>query len=571
MPVRKQSLRLVMTIPYVVLTLALAATVAALSYHAGRQAVSSLSSKLLEDMSRRIGQAIGLHLVGSRVALEAVAPEDGHASSSGRAGLEAFKPLLWTATNLHPDPNNYVYFGGAEGQFIGVYRHQNRTSELRIKHEAGEPRRIFEFTHPDAPARLVSTETSIYDPRRRPWYEAALRARGPAWTPIYIDYKTLELVTTRVKPIFRANGEIAGVLGTDVSLRQLNEFLASLNVSENGVAFVVEPSGHLVAVSDREKAIDSKDNVKQRVLASDSPNRLVREAFAHFGALVASGQKLERIRPGEFDTPGGVVFSAISSVTDDIGLKWYSIVAVPRSDVMGGIGESLERSAIVGVLAALIALAIGLWILNWVTRDLRTLTAAAERIGEGELPAPVNISRSDEIGQLARSFVNMQLSLQTDRLTGIANRDAFVRHLASAMRTWTAGGSKGCIAVLFIDLDRFKAINDRFGHDAGDRVLLEVAARLRGAVRSSDIVARFGGDEFVVLLRDLPDAMAVEPILRKLQDAICVPFAWLSVQGEEIAIGASIGTAVFPGDGDEPDTLIKQADHRMYDRKSAAG
>ena len=231
---------------------------------------------------------------------------------------------------------------------------------------------------------------------------------------------------------------------------------------------------------------------------------------------------------------------------------------------MGDIGDSLARSAIIGLVAALVAVGMGLWVVDWVARDLRKLSNAARRIGDGALAAPVAIRRSDEIGQLARTFENMQHSLQTDRLTGIANREAFVRHLSQAI---AARGEACCVAVLFIDLDRFKAVNDRFGHDAGDRVLCEVAGRIRSALRATDVVARFGGDEFVVLLRDMPDAEVAASIRDKLRELVGKPLASLAAVDPEATVGSSVGMAIYPGDGDEPETLIKHADHRMIRAK----
>jgi diguanylate cyclase (GGDEF)-like protein len=124
------------------------------------------------------------------------------------------------------------------------------------------------------------------------------------------------------------------------------------------------------------------------------------------------------------------------------------------------------------------------------------------------------------------------------------------------------------VAVLFLDLDRFKEVNDRFGHAAGDRLLQEVAARLRACTRETDTVARRGGDEFVVLLDEVGDPRNAEQVARNLLECISGP---CRVHGELVRPFASIGVAVFPADGREAEDLEERADLAMYAAKRAGG
>lgn len=117
------------------------------------------------------------------------------------------------------------------------------------------------------------------------------------------------------------------------------------------------------------------------------------------------------------------------------------------------------------------------------------------------------------------------------------------------------------LAILFIDLDGFKAINDLLGHDAGDSLLKQMAARFRDAVRASDVVIRLGGDEFVVLAQNLGERDGVSAIAKKLLDAAALP---VQTAGRECKVSASIGIAMFPDDGDSENLLVQRADHAMY-------
>jgi diguanylate cyclase (GGDEF)-like protein/PAS domain S-box-containing protein len=155
----------------------------------------------------------------------------------------------------------------------------------------------------------------------------------------------------------------------------------------------------------------------------------------------------------------------------------------------------------------------------------------------------------------------------TDPLTGLVNRRALERTLESAISRAQARGR--CVAVLMLDLDGFKAVNDRHGHAAGDEALREVARRLRRCVRERDLVARLGGDEFVVVLTDLgpapPDAAGdtVERVRAALAEPIAID------HGTEVGLRAAIGLAGFPADGATVAELLSVADRGMYAAKAS--
>jgi diguanylate cyclase (GGDEF)-like protein len=153
---------------------------------------------------------------------------------------------------------------------------------------------------------------------------------------------------------------------------------------------------------------------------------------------------------------------------------------------------------------------------------------------------------------------------QHDPLTGLPNRALFSDRVRQKLAD--AGRRGGHVAMVFIDLDRFKQINDSQGHAGGDLVLRQVAKRIREAVRSSDTVGRIGGDEFVVLMGDLADADSAQRIAEKIQLAVAQPFR---IKDLEFAVTCSMGIAVHPGDGDDEATLTRSADQAMYRAKEA--
>jgi diguanylate cyclase (GGDEF)-like protein len=166
--------------------------------------------------------------------------------------------------------------------------------------------------------------------------------------------------------------------------------------------------------------------------------------------------------------------------------------------------------------------------------------------------------------ELMNALSTIQVLANHDTLTGLPNRAMFNNNLQGAIAR--ASRAKSMLAVFFIDLDHFKQVNDTLGHPFGDTVLREAVRRFSSMVRYGDTLARFGGDEFVLLVENLKDAEDVHPIAQKLQ-AVLDPRATL--EGNEVNLSSSIGISVYPADGEEASTLLAHADIAMYQAKAA--
>ena len=165
----------------------------------------------------------------------------------------------------------------------------------------------------------------------------------------------------------------------------------------------------------------------------------------------------------------------------------------------------------------------------------------------------------DRAAEKAKADEQIKYLATHDALTGLPNRAMFNQLLHFSIEA--ACRHQRQFAVLFIDLDRFKIINDSLGHEAGDNLLVELSGRLRRNLRSSDAVARLGGDEFVVVLEETGDQQAVERVAFTLLSALSQP---LQLCGQECNVTASIGIAMYPADGSDAQTLMKNADMAMY-------
>jgi len=167
-----------------------------------------------------------------------------------------------------------------------------------------------------------------------------------------------------------------------------------------------------------------------------------------------------------------------------------------------------------------------------------------------------------EITERKRYQEELEYQASHDSLTGLPNRSLLVDRLTQTLHA--ARRDQRVVAVVFVDLDHFKLINDSLGHHVGDRLLLDMAGRLRACLRGEDTVARHGGDEFVLILADQADEAGVSVILRRLLDSISQP--WAAEHGE-YSISCSIGVSLFPRDGESAEQLLKCADAAMYKAK----
>jgi len=208
------------------------------------------------------------------------------------------------------------------------------------------------------------------------------------------------------------------------------------------------------------------------------------------------------------------------------------------------------------------------------------IAGVLEFIADGIRPVDVQLlaffdSVGSQLGQfLERKAADIERSLaeaevrrlaHNDPLTGLHNRLYLTSALDEAVASARARGAN--LALMFLDLDRFKLINDTLGHAVGDKLLCEVAARLRKSVRDSDIVARVGGDEFVVVLPNVADSTVIRRIASSLVQTLSQPY---EIGPHTLRTRPSVGISVFPYDGDDPTTLLRNADLAMYHAKETA-
>jgi diguanylate cyclase (GGDEF)-like protein len=276
----------------------------------------------------------------------------------------------------------------------------------------------------------------------------------------------------------------------------------------------------------------------------------------------------------------GISQSAYAVIRGAAGTPVGVVVADFYQDELRAFRARMEHTAaIIAAVTFVVSLGVSLGLSQYLLVPLHHLAAAVQKVRRGSLDARVVTRRRDELGALARGFNGMLDSLaameaellriaHSDQLTGLPNRASFHERLEESLAAAARSETERLRGLLFLDLDRFKEVNDTSGHQAGDEVLRRAAALIRGSVRQSDLVFRIGGDEFTVLLTILRGEEDAAIVAGKLVQAFSRP---LPGPAGAVSLGLSVGIALYPRDGTTADELVRAADTALLAAKRQRG
>ncbi|OXI71296.1 deoxyuridine 5'-triphosphate nucleotidohydrolase [Burkholderia sp. AU31280] len=399
-------------------------------------------------------------------------------------------------------------------------------------------------------------------------------------SPIVINHETGShaaqgLPILRVgTPVVDASGQTVGALVVDVELSRVFDRIER-DLPDDYAVYLANEWGDFLVHPDPEQAFGFDRG--RRVLMQDR--------FAVTRVLFDGGRTNVTLNGlAQPDQAPGQMFAFVRTpFGHDEGSRFVVLgMARPLADVLepdGMLGERIVRMVLVSsVLAVILAILFA----RAITRPLQALARAATHVFDDSAAERLPVARADEIGVLARCFDSMRVEIRTqmamlrakqqelthlaghDPLTGLPNRLLFMEHLDAAIRH--AAAAREGLAVMFVDLDRFKQINDQHGHSAGDRTLVAVAKRLSQVLRGDDMAARLGGDEFIVLISDVHSPAVIGDVATRIQIVMAEE---LEFDEGRMAVGASIGVSEFPADGASAEELLVKADAAMYAAKAS--
>lgn len=447
------SLRRQLLITIIVLMLFVSSTIIWVSIQAGTDAVNHMTQRVMLNMIERIGNDNENQLNEAIRAIETIAPNSSDLSQKQNfpTDMATLEQRLWFAGNLYQQTTDFVYFAGPDGRFIGLHRAGTGQIDLFLRNPEDSQRVQYTVQKPGDRGR--PTGTSNYDARSRPWYIEAISHDKPVWSDIYSSYTDHQPAITLAKAIYQPDQRLAGVVATDILLKTLSDHLHLMHISDHSIAYIVDSKGYIVA--------SSASDYPGYVLASKMADPLIRQSYLHAvkGQFDGSGTNLASTKTCLIDDEK--VDVAYARLGNKFGLQWTSVVAVPRSDFMAGINRSVLQSIVIVVMFIILALLVGLKAIEHMLRDIRQLTSAALKLGNGEPLPRLHIHRKDEIGNLVKTFIEMENKLRFDRLTQVNNRDFLMAQIDFLQRHAAKNpAEKVNFTLLFLDLDKFKAIND---------------------------------------------------------------------------------------------------------------
>ncbi len=273
------------------------------------------------------------------------------------------------------------------------------------------------------------------------------------------------------------------------------------------------------------------------------------------------------------DYRGAEVFAAWRPV---MTVGWGIVAKIDSSEVLKPMAEVRKGIVTTGLMLLAFAVLSSIVLSKILTNPIGSIKRQLQEIKDGNLDYHATVSTSDELSILSHNISEIASEMRErtkssekmthqathDLLTGLANRPQLYKRLEAAVDN--AKKSGGMFGVLFVDLDGFKPVNDSYGHEIGDMLLRSVATRLSGCVRDYDMVARYGGDEFIVVIEDVKNRENLSKIANTILKHMSDEFL---LEGHSITIGASIGISIYPKDGTSPADLIRTADGAMYKAK----
>ena len=393
-----------------------------------------------------------------------------------------------------------------------------------------------------------NTDISAYSPgdtEHVGWFYIPVRNKAPTWLPPYRDTRIDTYIISYCIPIYK-DGALIGVVGMDIDFNYISDLVDSIRVYDTGYAFLVDG--------------DIKIAYHHEILKGQSVSELNRIFLDKSPEDLTQADTIQRYTFNDIEKM--IVFRPLEN-------NMYLAVTAPVAEIDKAERKLVNNIIMFTILIALVFILISSFIAKSLIKPLKELNNAAREIARGNLEVTLEPKTKDEIGTLAGSLRDTARELKkrieyinelafTDTLTGIGSNAAYLRDVMAVKEAIAKGTADFSIAI--IDVNNLKYINDNYGHDNGN-ILIILAAETAVSAFGKDRVYRIGGDEFAVIMKDVDEATAkllAERFVLMLEE----------IEGR-IVVAAAIGTATYNKlYGDSYDSVFKRADEEMYRRKT---
>ncbi len=470
----------------------------------------------------------------------------------------------------------YTAWGSNTGDYVGILRMPNQRYRVElVSPDTKGQYQTYELKPDGSLGKLIQTFPH-YDPRLRPWYKTAIASKGAAWSPIYVWFDGSKIALDAVLSVQDAQGKTLGVIDTPIPLSNISQFLRQLQISPSGQSFILDHNGMIIASSHFDPQFQAPNGSLKILEAQRSQVGTIRKTATYLTNEFGNLSKIKSPLNFSFQDQDQRNFVRVVPINDHRGINWLICVVIPESDFMSPIWANSRLTLLIAILALFIAIMVGIITAQWITDPIIEINQASKAIAAGKLDQKVKLGYSNEIGDLANSFNQMasklkqvfrELEFKTlhDHLTGLPNRVQLMRRLSEAL-TRSQAYPYPIFALFFLDLDDFKVVNDSLGHLVGDELLKQVSHRLGTCVRPSDCVARFGGDEFVILVENINNIADVIKIAQRILAQLSHPFI---LEHHQIFSSTSIGITISTMGYSQPEEVLRDADIAMYSAKQS--
>ena len=401
------------------------------------------------------------------------------------------------------------------------------------------------LTASDAQQLLRTDNSTLVNVSKRRHFQEAMMGRDFVSDTI-ISMSTGKVIVVLETPVRDRKRRPIGMVQRNLNLETLQTFIETQDDEQTSV-MVLDRESKMIAYS------EGITEIMEAHTGEDAYKFLTERMVGDIGMLRA-----------DIDGEDTLICYSKNPLTD-----WMIVTVRPYHFILDQVYARVAASILVGLLMLIVVSVTAYFLSIRVTRPIVQIKDAADKIVKGTGPVErIEITSDDELGQMAAAFNKIrsdrdayQLESELDKLTRLYNKTTMERACRSKLKNFNKQEIHDSLLALYIiDLDHFKEVNDTHGHQFGDKVLLEFSRVLRKQFRPNDCIGRFGGDEFVVIIDNLPGMEIITRKAKQIKDMA----SKIVIDGIDTGVTASIGIAIAPQHGTDYDTLFKSADESLY-------
>ncbi len=405
----KLPLRTVLIVPFVLQIVGAVGLVGYLSFKNGQKAVNNLATQLMSEVSLRVEQNLQVYLTTPHqinqskldtIKLGLLKMDD----------LSKWEKYLWRQVQLYPYIN-FTAVGNEKGDYRSGEQLSNGSRTMNAIEKSTGANFYSYNTNDTGDRTTIATVIKNIDNRQHSSYKAAVKAGKPTWSSAYVSFLEPTLILSAIQAVYSDKNQLEGVLIAALRLDYIGRFLNSLKIGKSGQAFIIDRQGNLLATSTTEKPFRASGNDRQIFKVKESSNPLT-QATAKYLTTQFKQLNIKKTELLKFEINGKRQFLKVLPFQDGKGLDWLIVVVVPEADFTEEIDANTRTTILLCFAALVVAVSIGIQTSRWVTNPILRLNTAAKNIAKGEWDKTVESQRSDELGELAKSFNSMAQQLQ---------------------------------------------------------------------------------------------------------------------------------------------------------------